>query len=164
MSFVNIFTLTLNGVSLCRSRETNINNLHYTRFYLLALRLVSLHFLLSDPLDQLIPRTFSLQRLLTSLTSRHSVILMTLFFKDSFQRLQEFVSNLTMSQPLSLELSMSPEYDTTWKPPNFAVLKRSYDMAIAEEVEATNKRRKIEAQKPCQDDSQYRAEDDPMAG
>ncbi|THW83902.1 hypothetical protein D6D15_09260 [Aureobasidium pullulans] len=67
-----------------------------------------------------------------------------------------------MSQPLSLESSMSPEYDTTWKPPTFAVLKRSYDMAIAEEVEATNKRRKIEAQKHCQDGSQYRAEDDPM--
>ncbi|THW66509.1 hypothetical protein D6D19_09320 [Aureobasidium pullulans] len=69
-----------------------------------------------------------------------------------------------MSQPLSLESSMSPEYDTTWKPPTFAVLKRSYDMAIAEEVEATNKRRKIEAHKHCQDDSQYRAEDDPMVG
>lgn len=89
---------------------------------------------------------------------------MILFFKDSFQRLQEFVSKFTMSQPLSLESSMSPEYDTTWKPPTFAVLKRSYDMAIAEEVEATNKRRKIEAHKHCQDDSQRRAEDDPMVG
>lgn len=59
---------------------------------------------------------------------------------------------------------MSPEYDTTWKPPTFAVLKRSYDMAIAEEVEATNKRRKIEAQKHCEGDSQRRAEDNPMVG
>ncbi|THY28118.1 hypothetical protein D6D00_04417 [Aureobasidium pullulans] len=69
-----------------------------------------------------------------------------------------------MSQPLSLESSMSPEYDNTWKPPTFAVLKRSYDMAIAEEVEATNKRRKIEAQKHCQDDSQRRAEDNLAVG
>ncbi|CAD0049990.1 unnamed protein product [Aureobasidium pullulans] len=69
-----------------------------------------------------------------------------------------------MSKPLSLESSMSPEYDTTWKPPTFAVLKRSYDMAIAEEVEATNKRRKIETQKHFKDDSHHRAEDNPMVG
>lgn len=112
MSSVNIFTLTLNRVSLCCSRETDINNLQYTRLHLLALRLVSLHFLLFNPLDQLVrflPGTFFLQRLLTSLTSRHSVIPMILFFKSSFQRLQECVSKFTMSQPLSLESSMSPE-------------------------------------------------------